>query len=590
MLVFTFSHADGTQTSTKLFIFFQVYRFDKILYYTIGVATLLDGSLDLSRHTVAEYDVRTQDVIRELIVSLDVPQHVNLSKMRFAAKQLTGFFFQPTDQWKWTFSHPKVYQLCVKSLYGHLPRHLVKSASSDLILNYIRTMGCSESKHELFVKIAHDSYEVLARKYIFELLSGKMKQCIQNSCFDDGEFVKVWFEQMTELGNQETVIGLRDPVLKRSLFYWACFYGHGHIVKHVLESDQMRFHDEEWFQQEMKLGLYAACGSYLPTSKIAVKCLLDRGVEVNVSEIYEENSYGSVFSQEFCYLMFLEAPPIHVAAKRGHPDTVRLLLENGASHSVETKDGLTPLHQAASRIDDYAGTIIEILIKWGADKNAKTPEGKMPIHEAVLSGNKRAFAPFVNAGADINGGMVDGRSFLSVAIEGHHKDLVDHLLLHGVSANGNPTHDAYSPLQHAIRIGDSNLADRLFSNKGASINVISQAGMGALHVAVLYGDEDIVEKLIEKGADVNIQGAGNITPLHVAAKHGLYGMCDILLGAGARPEMMTANRETALVLASQGKHQMVAWLLLKEGMELEGGSGNISGPFMGSPFFRMFNN
>ena len=567
----------------------QVYRFDRIFYYTLAVAVLLDGRLDLSMPAVSEYDPRTQDVIRELIPLLNVPEHVNLSKMRFAAKQLTGVFLQPTDEWKWTFSHPKIYHMCVRSLLIHIPKDLVRLASPSLILNYIRTMHCTESEDELSVQVADQSYPVLAKKYIVELMSGNLRQYIQSSCYEDLYFVKQWIQQLADLGHQETVIRLRDPVLNRSLFYWACFYGHGYIVKHVLESEQLRFRDEEWFQQEMRQGLYAACGCSSETSLIAVICLLNHGVDVNVCEVYDKSSYGNAFSEEFCYLMFIEAPPIHVAAKRGHPDTVNLLLMKGASHSIETKDGLTPLHRAASRVDILSGQVVEALIENGANKDAVTPKGKLPIHAAALSGGRRAFEALVNAGADIHGSMVDGQSFLSIAIQGHQKELVDYLLMKGVSGAGNPTREPYSPLQHAIKIGDKNLADRLIDFKGASVNAISKAGMGALHVAVLYGETDIVDKLIDKGADVNSQGAGNITPLHVAAKHGLYGMCDTLLGAGARPEMMTANQETALVLAAKEGHQMIVWLLLREGMELEGGSGNMDGNFIGGPFFRMFN-
>ena len=573
------------------FLFFfalQIYRFDKIFYYTIGVATLLDGQLDLSKYSVGEYDPRSQSVFQELIPLLNIPEHVNLSKMRFAAKQLTGFFFQPTDQWHWTFSHPKIYYLCIKSLYSRCNKHVAQLASPKLIQNYIRTMGCLESRHELVVKVARESYESLARKYLHQMISGQMKQVIQNSCFDDADFVKCWFEQMSELGNQETVMGLRDSILNRSLFYWACFYGHGHMVQVLLQSDQVKCRSEVWFQQEMIQGLYAACASNSPTSEIAVMCLLDYVNNLNVCEIYEENTYGKVFGRDLCYLMFLGAPLLHVAAKLGHPDCVKLLLEKGASLTDETKDKVTALHRAATRLDSNAEGVVEVLIKKGANINQGTPTGRLPIHEAITSGNKRVVAALEKAGSNIHGTMEDGRAFLTVAIQGQQKELVDYLLMKGVNANGNPVQDSFTPLQHAINTGDTDLIDRLIENKGANVNKMSKAGMGALHLAVLCGEEEIIETLIAKGADVNLKGTENKTPLHIAAKHGLYNICDILLKAGAKPEMMTASRKTALVLAAEGNHQTVVWLLLKEGMELEGGGRDIGGPFMGRDFYRMF--
>ena len=557
------------------------------------MATLLDGNLDLSKQAVTEYDPRTQDVIRELIPLLSVPEHVNLSKMRFAAQQLTGFFFQPTDQCKWAVTHPKIYHLCVKSLYGRINKHLVRLASPSLLMNYIRTTNCSEGQHELSIKVARESYEELAKKYIYEILSGKMKACIQSPCFGDAGFVKVWFEQLAVFGSKDDILEQRDPILERSLFYWACYYGHGYVVQGFQQSHPVRA--QNLFLAETNQGYYAACASNSPTAKLAVQCLLQ---EDGICEIYEENKYGKVFPEELCYLMFLEAPTIHVAARFGNPDVVKLLLQKGASHSADTKDGFTPLHRAASRLDSAAELITDILIRHGASKDVKTLKGRKPIHEAMACGNKRVVAALVNAGENVNGNMEDGQSFLSFAIQGRHKELVDFLIMKEVNINGTQE-DNFTPLQHAICSGDNDLADRIISHKDVDMNKIAKAGMGALHVAVLYREEQIVDKLIEKKADVNLQGAGNTTPLHIAARHGLYTMCDKLLTAMAKPEMMTTKKETALVLAAREGHKYVTWLLLKEGMQLEGGvsdmwftggmlGSGIRGPLMERDCFKKF--
>ena len=564
------------------------------------MATLLDGKLDLSKKAVADYDQRSQDVIRELIPLLGVPEHVNLSKMRFAAQQLTGFFFQPIDQFKWVITHPKIYHLCVRSLYSRsINKHIVRLASPHLLMNYIRTINCSEGQHELAIKVGRESYEELAKKYINEITSGKMKACIQSSCFGDADFVKVWFQQVTAFGMKESILEPKDTVLERNLFYWACYYGHGYVVQAFLQSDPTSPRDEDWFWAETK-GYYAACASNSPTAKIAVQCLLQQdAISASICEVYEESTYGKVFPEELCYLMFLEAPSIHVAARFGHPDVVKLLLQKTASHSEETKDGLTPLHRAASRLDSAGELITEILIRQGASIDVKTPKGRKPIHEAVACGNSRVVAALVTAGENVNGKMEDGQSFLAVAIQGQHKELTDYLILKEVDINGSPE-DNFTPLQHAIRTGNTDLADRLINGKDVDLNKKGKAGMGALHVAVLHRDEQIVDKLIAKGADVNLQGTGNITPLHMAAKHGLYTMVNKLMAtAMAKPEMMTTNKETAVVLAAREGHKYVVWLLLQEGMELEGGvtdmlffagmiGGGIRGPLMERDYFRMF--
>jgi len=52
--------------------------------------------------------------------------------------------------------------------------------------------------------------------------------------------------------------------------------------------------------------------------------------------------------------------PLHVAAKWGKNNMVKILLENSAQIDAKTRDGLTPLHCAArSGHDEVVSTLIE---------------------------------------------------------------------------------------------------------------------------------------------------------------------------------------------------------------------------------------
>ena len=47
--------------------------------------------------------------------------------------------------------------------------------------------------------------------------------------------------------------------------------------------------------------------------------------------------------------------PLHVAAKWGKMNMVKLLMENNAKKGIQTRDGLTPLHCAARSGHDQVG-------------------------------------------------------------------------------------------------------------------------------------------------------------------------------------------------------------------------------------------
>lgn len=61
--------------------------------------------------------------------------------------------------------------------------------------------------------------------------------------------------------------------------------------------------------------------------------------------------------------------PLHVAAKWGRIDMVKLLLDNGALFDSRTRDGLTPLHCAAR---SGHNSVCTMLIDAGCNPSAKT--------------------------------------------------------------------------------------------------------------------------------------------------------------------------------------------------------------------------
>jgi ankyrin repeat protein len=66
------------------------------------------------------------------------------------------------------------------------------------------------------------------------------------------------------------------------------------------------------------------------------------------------------------------------------------------------------------------------------------------------------------------------------------------------------------------------------------------------HAAVVSGDAEILELLLQNGFDVNSRDRFNLTPMHLAARHGRFDIAQMLLSAGARLNARSVDERTPL--------------------------------------------
>lgn len=176
----------------------------------------------------------------------------------------------------------------------------------------------------------------------------------------------------------------------------------------------------------------------------------------------------------------------HVAAIRGHVESLQFLVSVGCDPDIQDSNNWTPLHHAA-----HFGQIqaVEILLNTSKlAKNLLTKDGKNPF---------------------------------DLSVERGHSNLYDMLQLGDL-------------LHRAARTGDASCLRKCLVEE-ANVNGRDQNGWTPLHRAAFKGRLECVKVLISHGAKVDPVDECGYTPLHRAIEMGHTPMALYLIARGAKP-------------------------------------------------------
>lgn len=145
--------------------------------------------------------------------------------------------------------------------------------------------------------------------------------------------------------------------------------------------------------------------------------------------------------------------------------------------------------------------------------------GYRPLHWAARVNNVEILQYLLEKEADINATNYIGNTPLHIALYHQSEDCIPLLL--------------------------EKEADITIANTGSSVLGITER-FTALHYAVLYGSDDVLEALLKLIPDGNVSGTNGLTALHLAVNMNSVGKVRLLLASGANPNQADDEGLTTL--------------------------------------------
>uniref|UniRef100_M4DZ05 PGG domain-containing protein n=1 Tax=Brassica campestris TaxID=3711 RepID=M4DZ05_BRACM len=192
--------------------------------------------------------------------------------------------------------------------------------------------------------------------------------------------------------------------------------------------------------------------------------------------------------------------PFHVAAKQGHLEVLKKLLETFPNLAMTTDlSCTTALHTAATQghID-----VVNLLLETDSNlaKIAKN-NGKTALHSAARMGHVEVVKSLIGNDPSI-GFRTDkkGQTALHMAVKGQNDEIVVELVKPDVAVLSVEDNKGNTPLHIATNKGRVKIVQCLVSFEGINLNPINKAGDTPLDIAEKIGNGELVSVLKEAGA------------------------------------------------------------------------------------------
>mmetsp|Transcript_22669 Transcript_22669/g.29435 ORF Transcript_22669/g.29435 Transcript_22669/m.29435 type:complete len:676 (+) Transcript_22669:75-2102(+) len=298
---------------------------------------------------------------------------------------------------------------------------------------------------------------------------------------------------------------------------------------------------------------------------------------------------------------WLGLTPLHLAARNGHIDVVKYLIEQGARPDRAGSGEATPLHLAAMNgrlkvvrflasqnipidpVDSSGRTpiylavengkleVVRYLYAKGASlecRNVQNSRERTLIHLAAMHGFTALVKFIAGRGHNLDCIDANSRSPLHLAAKGGHVDTVKFLAEQHIFLN-RTDHKQLTALQLAARAGHADVVGAMIVNNADPEMRTSSNRLTALHLAAMNGKLEVVKLLVGFNVDINCRDTDNKTPLHMSAAKGHTDTVKFLVESGALINCTTRSfNTTPLHLAVSNGHLATVLILHAQGANL----------------------
>ncbi|KAL9133602.1 MAG: hypothetical protein Q9175_005214 [Cornicularia normoerica] len=261
--------------------------------------------------------------------------------------------------------------------------------------------------------------------------------------------------------------------------------------------------------------------------------------------------------------------PLHLAARHGQAEVVRVLLEKGARLAALDEKGLTPLHYASKY--SYAN-VLSLLLDASADCNAVDIDNNTALGFACNNGNLMVVRMLLtksecDMGSDRRGQL----SPLSVASAKGFFSCAQFLLDKNAKMEVQEVEDR-TPLCYAALNGHVELCQLLLKHGANPNDSIEENPI--LSVVATRGNLEIVKVLVENGAEIDATDSEDQTALLKASNMGHTTLVACLLGYGANVYHEDVHGSTSIQYAASRGYMEIVQFLNDSGADLQGPSSS----------------